>query len=316
MKKMLSFYLSYKDRQRQINKNSEFDIRFYNFWDQDNPDMWLFRFINARKLLKEKGKSVCFYSTFGRRDIINYTKGDVNIFFTGENLKKSNHSSFADHFLNESLIDFAIGFERFEDPRYIRLPLWIMYMFNPESSEDEIIKRCEELRFPQRGHHNRFACHVSSEDDLGLRKSICKQLSKIEPVDCAGKVLHNCDDLWKFFGDDKMKFISEYKFNICPENSNCMGYVTEKLFQAIDAGCIPVYWGSFNDPEPEVLNHDAIVFWEKDGNNESVLELIEQLNNSPKLFEDFAQQARLKDNASDFVIRKFNDLESHIKNLL
>ena len=316
MDRLLSIYQGYKNRQRQIKKNSLFDVRFYNFWDEDNPDMWFYRFIHERKLLEGKSRSVCFYSTFGCRDILRHTKGDVNIFFTGENLKKSNHSSFADHYLNEDFIDFAMGFESFEDPRYLRFPLWIMYMFDPSSNDKDIKRRCKELMYPTIGYHNRFACHVSSEDVLGIRTVICEQLSQIEPVDCAGKVMHNCDDLWKKYGDDKKRFISEYKFNICPENSNCMGYVTEKLFQAIDAGCIPVYWGSFNNPEPEVLNRNAIVFWEKDGNNDSVIELLERLNSSQTLYKDFAHQARLKDSASDFVIQKFYDLESRIRDLL
>lgn len=313
---MLKFLTSYRNYKKAIRINSPYDIRFYNFWQQDIPDMWFYRFIKSRKLLEGTGKQICFYSTFGERDIIKKTKRDVNIFFSGENLKKGPHKRYADHFLNENLIDLALGFECFDDEKYLRFPLWIMYMFEPESDDEAIAKRCEELNYPRYGIHNRFACHVSSVDETGLRKQICQTLSTINTVDCAGKVMHNCDDLWKVFDDEKKRYISEYKFNICPENSNCFGYVTEKLFQAIDAGCIPIYWGSDNCPEPGIFNTDAILFWDKDGDNTALIDKIQHLNESSELYEEFARQPRLTASASSLVIKKFHDLEKHIQALI
>ena len=145
---------------------------------------------------------------------------------------------------------------------------------------------------------------------------MCQEMSQIRVVDCAGKLLHNCDDLWKVFADDKIRFISEYKFCICPENSNCAGYVTEKAFQSIDAGCIPVYWGSFNQPEPEVLNPDAMIFWEKDGDNRKAMDLIRELEGSQSKYDEFVNQSRLKDGAEDYVLGTIHELETRIRALL
>jgi hypothetical protein len=47
-------------------------------------------------------------------------------------------------------------------------------------------------------------------------------------------------------------------FNICPENTIREGYVTEKVFQAVEAGCIPIYDGPA-EVEPKVLNADRIL---------------------------------------------------------
>lgn len=314
---LLKTYRDYTDCRRQIRKNTPYNVRFYGFWDQPNPDMWLYQFVQSRKILEGKDERICFYSTFSPRSILNRTKGDVNIFFTGENLKTGNHHQlYPDHFLNEQSIGLALGFEYFDDPRYLRFPLWMMYMFDPASDDDAIIKRCEDLRHPLRGRHEKFACMISRVDILGIRKAICEQLSSIRSVDCAGKVMHNCDDLWKIYSDDKPRFISEYKFNICPENSNCAGYVTEKAFQAIDAGCIPVYWGSYNHPEPDVLNPDAIVFWEKEGDNAKAVDFISQLDASPAKYGEFIHQPRLKESADDYVLGRFHELEKKLKDLL
>lgn len=313
---MPQFITRYRNYQRQQRANSRYSIRFYNFWKQEPPDMWFYRFIESRQLLKGKNKIVCFYSVFGERNILKRTHQDVNVFFTGENLKREGFELFADHFLNEEAIGLALGFERFDNGKYMRFPLWLMYMFDPEMDGKAIEKRCAELRHPQCGNRNRFACHVSSGDELGIRKKMCVDFSQIGTVDCAGKLMHNCDDLWEAYGNDKKKFISEYKFNLCPENSDCHGYVTEKLFQAIDAGCIPIYWGSGNNPEPEVLNQEAVVFWNPSGGNTTTLDLVRRFDTSPSMYDEFVHQPRLKDGAAEYVIGKFNELENRIRALL
>lgn len=43
--------------------------------------------------------------------------------------------------------------------------------------------------------------------------------------------------------DDKLEFISQYRFNLCFENSATPTYLTEKLFQSIYAGAVPLYAG-------------------------------------------------------------------------
>lgn len=53
----------------------------------------------------------------------------------------------------------------------------------------------------------------------------------------------------------KLPTLSRYKFSICYENAQSIpGYITEKIFDSLAAGCIPVYWGAPNilDYVPEV----------------------------------------------------------------
>lgn len=293
--------------------NHEEQVRFYNFWKgQDIPDMWFYRFAMHRNIVKD-GKKLCFFSTFGDRDVINKANGDVNVFFSGENLKRKSFSHYADHLLENEKVNLALGFEYFEDQRYFRFPLWLHYMFEPESTSEQIRARCEQLTHPIMQERPRFACHVSSEDTLGLRKKVCDSFSQISRVDCAGKIMHNCDDLWNEFKNDKHAFLQQYRFNICPENSNAQGYVTEKVFQAIAAGCIPVYWGSYNCPEPEVLNPDAILFWNKDADNESLLNKVRDLDSSPNNYIEFASQPRIIPTAAEYIINEFDELENRLK---
>lgn len=44
--------------------------------------------------------------------------------------------------------------------------------------------------------------------------------------------------------DDKIETLAQYRFAICFENAVFPGYVTEKIFDCLYAGCVPVYFGA------------------------------------------------------------------------
>lgn len=45
----------------------------------------------------------------------------------------------------------------------------------------------------------------------------------------------------------KLETLQQYRFSICYENVRDLpGYITEKIFDSLFAGCIPVYWGASN----------------------------------------------------------------------
>jgi hypothetical protein len=95
-----------------------------------------------------------------------------------------------------------------------------------------------------------------------------------------------------------------------------MGYVSEKIFQAISAGCIPIYWGSNNRPELDVLNQNAIIFWDKDGDNSTSVNLIQDLFNSSKLMKDFLEQPRLIPNADEYISDTIRQVENKLERLI
>ncbi|WP_296103276.1 glycosyltransferase family 10 [uncultured Agrobacterium sp.] len=52
---------------------------------------------------------------------------------------------------------------------------------------------------------------------------------------------------WKGPVANKELIMSKYKFNLCYENARGFpGYITEKIFDAFRAGCVPIYWGAPN----------------------------------------------------------------------
>eukprot|EP00802_Teleaulax_amphioxeia_P016797 Tamp_16926.p1 GENE.Tamp_16926~~Tamp_16926.p1 ORF type:complete len:433 (-),score=80.52 Tamp_16926:128-1345(-) len=72
------------------------------------------------------------------------------------------------------------------------------------------------------------------------------------PVDSYGKCLHNTDfpaleEL--VFGSPKLPLFARYKFALALENSLAHDYVTEKFYQPLLAGAVPIYLGAPNIEE-------------------------------------------------------------------
>ena len=87
------------------------------------------------------------------------------------------------------------------------------------------------------------------------------------------------------------------------------------MFHAIGSGCIPIYWGANGNPEPDILNRDAILFWNPDGDNNALLQQIAELQNNPARYREFYEQPRLRDDAWHVVANYFDNLERHLDGL-
>lgn len=305
-----NIFVSRNFRHQQSNNSG--NIQFYNWWSQRTEDIWLYRFVKNRGILEDTNKTICFCSVLGNRAVDEMINEGVKVFFTGENIHQKLYQQYADYMLDDHKTDLALGFDFLDNDRYLRFPLWVMYMFAPESGYDDIKRRCNELRFPQIGNRNKFAALISRFDKNGLRKEIYDSVSQIGRIDCPGVLLHNDDSLVSDFGDNKVKYLKQFVFNICPENSDNYGYVTEKCWQAIQAGCIPIYSGSCNKPEEGILNHNAIIFW----NNGTGLETIRELHNDKDAIDHFLHQPRLLPDAEDLISEMFYSLESRLSSLL
>lgn len=299
-----------QDFAKQSSNNSSNHFALYNWWDDYS---WLAT--RYQDLLSVNKKKINFCSVFGQRDVISKVTG-IKVFFSGENVHSDRFNGYSDYLLMDKTTNLGLGFDYFENDRYIRFPLWIQYMFEPNCTRDDLINKCRELRYPNVTEKKRFCSMVASHDPQGLRSIMVNKLEGVDTVSCAGKYLHNDNSLKQECGDDKVRYLKDFLFNICPENSNSCGYVTEKIFQAISAGCIPIYWGSYNDPEPLIVNQKAVLFWNKDGDNDDVVRQVERLYSHPNELNDFLRQPRLLDGAEDVIWDMFEKLDAAISRLI
>lgn len=183
-----NLFREYLNNRRLLSEKSNQQIQFYNFWpNKVDENLVMARFIRSRHLLDQypNGK-VAFFAVHGSRRIVNMSDAHVKIFFTIEDLKHQCFIQWADHGLGikgKNSIDLALGLELFESEKYIRFPFWLIWpnLFRPEFSKEDILKRCNELRWPDLSMKTKFASLVAGmawatgADGLRIRQHIfCK----------------------------------------------------------------------------------------------------------------------------------------------
>ena len=311
--------------------NRGYRVYFSNFWyrGEQIKDIWFYPLIAEVFESKSDGRKcrispyrphVEMFSVLGGKRAIKDSRARRKVFFSGECVRSKTFSDwlrFGDYCLGD--VDLALGFDHeglVDNPKYMRFPLWILYFFKANDSKDEIARKVREFN-DRRFSKSKFCALIARHDANGLRTEIFESLSGIGRVDAGGRVLHNDDSLEREFGDDKDAYLRQYEFNICPENTRGDGYVTEKLFQAFSAGCVPIYSGCGLDPEPEVVNKNAVIFWEQGADNSESLALIRGLHENPEAYEKFLSANRpLKEGAVDFVWRSLEELRRRFEEIL
>lgn len=294
------------------------DVTMHNYLSKPAPqDYWLRDFIISRGLLKNSSKKISIFSVFGSKLMMRLNKDDIKIFIARENVHREQWKDYEHNCLDVSSIDLSLGFDYGDSDRYMRFPLWIMWLFPPDVDYAYIKQWCERVNRPDNASYDgrKFCAFLCSHDDIG-RQEIYDQLSSIDRVDCDGRLFHNNDELKQIFNDDKLAYLRNYRFNLCPENSSEYGYVTEKIFEAIDAGCIPIYSGNAGaPPEPDIINPEAFIFIDMLGDNSDALEKIQVLNNREEYME-FTAKPRLREDAADRIWGYIQKIEYSLRCLI
>lgn len=294
-------------------------IQYYNWWDaNDSEAIWFTSFLRKHSLLN---KRINFFSVFGSPYYIKRKvakeRESINIFFTGENVSATGVSRrfrrYEDHMLD--VVDFSLGFSYRAEENYLRFPLWIMYLFKPDASFEDINKKIKEINTSKVDFSRRnIDCAViARHDSNGIRGRICDSLSEYFDIKYEGSWRNNSRLLKEEYGDNKFKYLSHTKFNICPENADEPGYVTEKIFGAFGAKTIPIYWGAGACPEEKILNQNAFLYW---NDSPQFYKELEMLYKNEKEYLDFISQPIFKEGADEIIWGHFDSLKNHIENLM
>lgn len=75
----------------------------------------------------------------------------------------------------------------------------------------------------------------------------------------------------------KIDLTKNYKFDICYENTkNVRGYISERIFDAFAAGCIPIYWGATNIKN--YIPENCYILRDKFANNQELYNFMKNLS--------------------------------------
>ncbi|PDW43368.1 glycosyltransferase family 10 domain-containing protein [Helicobacter pylori] len=237
------------------------------------------------------------------RKILSYQNAK-RVFYTGEN-----------EVPNFNLFDYAIGFDEldFRD-RYLRMPLYYDRLHHKAESVNDTtapykLKPDSLYALKKPTHHFKenhpnlcavvnnesdplkrgFASFVASNPNAPIRNAFYDALNSIEPVTGGGSVKNTLG----YKVENKNEFLSQYKFNLCFENSQGYGYVTEKILDAYFSHTIPIYWGSpsvakdFN-PKSFVNVHDFKNF-------DEAIDYIRYLHTHPNAYLDMLYENPLNE---------------------
>lgn len=219
----------------------------------------------------KKDPEIIFSSVFKDvNNIFNYNS-KVKILYTLENL--NNWLNFKN---NIDKFDFIIGYVK-DSENSLNLPSWFFELYNTDKSKLNNVDI----------NKNKNLCLISrNPHDLRLRllKDFTKKNYK---VDCPSFVGKNMNIIVR----DKINFIKDYYFNICPENSYEEAYTTEKLFDCCIAGCIPIYYGCEN-LNNGFYNKNRIIHINKDLSNydQMIDKTMYLLKNKSELLEFISQK--------------------------
>ena len=204
-------------------------VKFVDFWptfDRHNN-----KFLNALrcrhnvKVLDDSSSEtpdILFYSRCGCGAFLKYDC--LKIYYTGENDVPD---------FNEC--DYSISFYDFSfNGRNLRYPLYLLYEYDRIDSP---------LKISDKEAVSRGFCSVvmrNAENCDPKRLEVIDEVEDYKPLAYGGPYRNNVGGPV----DDKIEFISKYKFNLALENSIVDGYVTEKILEPMVASTVPVYWGS------------------------------------------------------------------------
>ena len=149
--------------------------------------------------------------------------------------------------------------------------------------------------------------------DPGTRTCIFEKLKTIEHIDCPSKLYNNCSNE-ELNRVGKIKYLQNYKFNICSENydyDNVPGYITEKIMECCLGGAIPIYAGSFDEYDAKILNKNRIILY--NSRDEKSIECayykVKFLMENPELLLCFYNQPVFCDSAYDTVQELCTDFD-------
>lgn len=206
----------------------------------------------------------------------------MRIWFTGENIRPDFRQC-----------DWAFSFDHSDDPRNYRLPLYALF--------DDVEKLARPRDIDALINSKTGFCNfLYSNPGPKERIEFFRKLSTYKKVDSGGRVMNNLG----YRVPDKMEFLSRYKFTLAFENGNYPGYTTEKLFEPLLVGSLPVYWG--NELAGLDFNPASFLHRKDFPSDEAMIEHIIEIDRDDALYRKYIEEAPLKDNKVNEYVKKEN----------
>jgi hypothetical protein len=289
---------------------------------------WLsyFEFVLSKKynvLIDSQNPDIVFHSNlYSSGTDIDKCTGQMPPQFTEEQAKNIKFV-----FISGEMSDFrssltadnrwAIGYEKFEHPRYLRQPsgvLDVWTLFDESRLVDSPLNWLTEKRnFDVISKRNTGFCSITQASSNEIRNIIFDKLSEYKQVTSSGPWRQNIFDgdtlnKWQWMDSvfvgrcdgltyrEKMEFFMKYKFNMSIHFGDTDYILQEKIYHAFFSGAIPIFYGNkcilqegFN-PEAFINVHEY-----KD-NLDEFLNLVKRIDTDNDLYRKYIEAPIFVDN--------------------
>jgi len=131
-----------------------------------------------------------------------------------------------------------------------------------------------------------FCCFIVTNWGTPCRNKMFEELCKYKKVDSGGKFNNNIGYVveGRYWEQQMIDFIKQYKFVICFENTKEDNYITEKIINPFLAGAVPIYWGT--DSRNNIFNKNSYLAWDEvnDPTYEQIINEIIKLDNNDEAY--------------------------------
>lgn len=247
-------------------------LGFLDFWEGFDPhDNYFIDVLKPKYDLEITNDRPDFviYSCFGQQ-FRNYR--GIRIFYTGENVRP-----------NFAECDYAFTFDYCNHPNHMRMPLWYMRaLWKPLSKKQNFDPR------KLLAQKTKFCNFIYSNKLCTMRNRFFRKLSRYKRVDAAGRVFNNIGGRIGRLATEKFDFMRPYKFTIAFENEGYLGYTTEKLYDAMLAETLPIYFG--NPRVNSDFNSASFLNYHDYGCLDALLERVIEVDQDDDLYCHYMQQ--------------------------
>ena len=272
-------------------------VKFVDFWptfnENDNKFLSALRAscdVHVIPFGSSGSSDILFYSRCGLRHL--HYSDSIKVYYTGENDVPD---------FNEC--DYALSFHHLDfGGRHMRYPLYMLYEYDELDSvcvHGEDVADRPFCSFLMRNFSN---CAPE-------RLMIVDAVESYRPIAYGGPWRNNTGGPV----DEKIPFISRYKFNLALENSLLPGYITEKILEPLVAGTVPLYWGP--DDVTDDFNADAFMRVNDYDSVDRFVEALRKLDNDNDAYLKMLRAPKLNaDKYIDFDARLADFLGAIVSN--
>jgi len=197
---------------------------------------------------------------------------------------------------NYDLCDFSITSCKYEHERNVRVPLWSLYIkwfecqkeYDPSRNQALLLPPKQLLKPKNKHSKTKFCCLLTNNDTafkgIGYPRFLEFSHAHNLVTESRGNAFRNMPPIGDNGYDEKSKleYIQDFKFNLCYDNSENRGWITEKMIHPMSVGVIPIYWGAVDAAEE--FNEEAFIHVRQFDNLDKLHEKVLEIHNNDDMF--------------------------------